>query len=103
MPDYGYSKVTGPRGGSAMQTNNAEFCRLRYLFWRYLDWRQRLKVLVDVDAIPHTAYQPVPQTLEGVALEAALKDAGKFYALWEAIMPLLPEEKRETNPFPKCE
>jgi 3',5'-cyclic AMP phosphodiesterase CpdA len=99
----GDSSPYGPQGGSTMQTNDAAFDRLRYLFWRYLNWRQRLKVLVDVDALPHSADQPIPQTLERVALEAASKDAGKLYALWEAMMPLVPEEKRETNPFPKSE
>ncbi len=89
--------------GGSMSNSSAGFDRLRYLFWRYLDWRQRLKVLVDVDALPKTADQPVPQTMERVALENAAKDAAKLHALWEAVMPLLPEEKREANPFPKGE
>jgi hypothetical protein len=83
-----------------MDNQTAGFDRLRYLFWRYLDWRQRLKVLVDVDALPKTADQPVPQTLERVALETATKSAGKLHDLWEAIMPLVPEDKRGANPFP---
>lgn len=83
-----------------MYTDNAGFDRLRYLFWRYLDWRQRLKVLVDVDALPNTADQPVPQTLERVALDTAAKNTGKLHDLWEAIMPLVPEDKRGANPFP---
>jgi len=87
------------QGGATMNTDSAEFDRLRYLFWRYLDWQQRLKVLVDVDALPKTADQPVPQTLERVALETAAKSSGKLYDLWEAMMPLVPEEKRATNPF----
>lgn len=87
-----------PQGGGNMNTYNIGFDRLRYLFWRYLDWRQRLKVLVDVDALPETADQPLPQTLERQALEAARK-AGKLYALWDAIMPLIPAEKRGDNPF----
>jgi hypothetical protein len=82
-----------------MNTDSAGFDRLRYLFWRYLDWQQRLKVLVDVDALPKTADQPVPQTLERVALETAASNVRKLHALWEAIMPLIPEEKRATNPF----
>jgi hypothetical protein len=32
-------------------------------------------------------------------LETAARSAGKLYALWEAMMPLIPEEKRATNPF----
>ncbi|MCL5746178.1 MAG: metallophosphoesterase [Acidobacteria bacterium] len=88
------------QGQSTMDNQTAGFDRLRYLFWRYLDWRQRLKVLVDVDALPKTSDQPVPQTLERVALEAAAKSAGKLHDLWEAIMPLVPEDKRGANPFP---
>jgi GTPase-associated adaptor domain len=82
-----------------MNNQTAGFDRLRYLFWRYLDWRQRLKVLVDVDALPKTSDQPVPQTLERVALETAAKIPGKLHALWDAIMPLIPEDKRGNNPF----
>jgi hypothetical protein len=85
--------------GSAMSTNNAGFDRLRYLFWRYLDWRQRLQVLVQVDALPQTSDRPVPQTLERVALETAAKNPKKLYDLWEAVMQLVPEEKRSPNPF----
>lgn len=92
--------LPAPQGGSTMYTDNAGFDRLRYLFWRYLDWRQRLKVLVDVDALPNTADQPVPQTLERVALDTAAKNTGKLHDLWEAIMPLVPEDKRGANPFP---
>jgi len=91
--------VATMQGRATMNTDSAGFDRLRYLFWRYLDWQQRLKVLVDVDALPKTADQPVPQTLERVALETAAKSAGKLHALWEAMMPLIPEEKRATNPF----
>jgi len=86
------------QGGSTMNTDSAGFDRLRYLFWRYLDWQQRLKVLVAVDALPTSADQPVPQTLERVALETAAS-TGKLHDLWEAVMPLVPENKRGPNPF----
>lgn len=82
-----------------MQAHSAGFDRLRYLFWRYLDWRQRLKVLVDIDALPETADQPLPQTLERIALDKAAKNPAKLHDLWEAIMPIVPEEKRSTNPY----
>lgn len=86
-------------GRSGMSIDNTGFDRLRYLFWRYLDWRQRLNVLVAVDALPKTADQPLPQTLERVALETAAKSSGKLHDLWEAMMPLIPEEKGGPNPF----
>ena len=91
--------VSSEPGRANMNTDSVGFDRLRYLFWRYLDWQQRLKILVDVDVLPKTAEQPVPQTLERVALETAAKSEGKLYALWEAMMPLLPQDKRATNPF----
>jgi hypothetical protein len=58
-----------------------------------------LEVLVAVDALPKTADQPLPQTLERVALETAAKSTGKLHDLWEAMMPLIPEGKRSVNPF----
>jgi len=89
----------GTRGEAIMDNESAGFDRLRYLFWRYLDWRQRLQVLVEVDALPKTSDRPVPQTLERVALENAAKNGAKLHDLWEGIMRLIPEEKRGTNPF----
>lgn len=83
----------------SMVTDESGFDRLRYLFWRYLDWQQRLKVLVNVDALPKTADQPLPQTLESVALDSAAKDKEKLHKLWDEIMPLIPSEKRGNNPF----
>ena len=59
-----------------MNNQTAGFNRLRYLFWRYLDLRQRLKVLVDVDALPKTSDQPVPQTLERVAFGDSSQNPG---------------------------
>lgn len=82
-----------------MITETADFARLRYLFWQYLDWQQRLKVLVEVDALPQTASQPIPQTLERIALDKASKSKEKLHALWEAVMPLVPQDKRSPNPF----
>jgi predicted phosphodiesterase len=86
-------------GGVGMITDDAGFDRLRYLFWRYLDWQQRLKVLVKVDALPMTVDQPLPQTLERVALDSAATDREKLHKLWDEIMPLIPTEKRDINPF----
>ena len=86
-----------------MTDNSLGFDRLRYLFWRYLDWQQRLKLLVDADVLPKTPSQPVPQTLERLALVEVAKKDEKLHALWEAIMPFIPEEKRASNPFKSSE
>lgn len=85
--------------GGANMSKDSGFDRLRYFFWRYLDWRQRLQVLVQVDALPKTADEPLPQTMERVALEMAAKDGAKLFDLWQAVMPLIPEAKRGPNPF----
>ncbi|WP_433972817.1 metallophosphoesterase [Tunturiibacter lichenicola] len=85
--------------GRSTMSNDGGFDRLRYFFWRYLDWRQRLQVLVQVDALPETADEPLPQTMERIALEAAARDGAKLFELWQAVMPLIPEEKRGPNPF----
>jgi GTPase-associated adaptor domain-containing protein len=92
------SSMTQPQGRSTMNYDNG-FDRLRYLFWRYLDWRQRLQVLVKVDALPKTADEPLPQTMERIALETAARDSAKLFELWEVVMPLIPEAKRGPNPF----
>jgi hypothetical protein len=106
MPTAATTEVASPQSvfpkqaEAAMSIDSAAFDRFRYLFWRYLDWRQRLEVLVNAKALPEAADQPVPQTLERVALEAAARTPGKLHELWNAIMPLVPDEKRGNNPFP---
>ena len=75
-----------------------KFGKLRYYFWRYLDWSDRLKILVRLDLLPASLNQPVPQTLEKLALEKARK-IGKLKELWSAIMEIIPEDRREENPF----
>jgi hypothetical protein len=82
----------------SMNQDNDSFIRLRYLFWKHLDWSARLKVLVELDILPANLNQPIPQTLERLALENASK-SGKLKELWSAIMDRIPEDQRETNPF----
>jgi predicted MPP superfamily phosphohydrolase len=84
---------------SDMRRDDAEhFARLKYFFWKYLDWQQRLEVLVQLDILPSTSSQPVPQTMERMALESAQRQR-KLPGLWEAVMNYVPEDKREENPF----
>lgn len=86
--------------GVAMNSKHADegLAKLKLLFWRHLDWRQRLTVLVRVDILPPTADKPVSQSLEELAIERARAD-GKLGVLWDAMMALLPEDKRQANPF----
>jgi|CXWL01.1.fsa_nt_gi predicted phosphodiesterase len=92
---------SAPAAGNPMANDNDEgLARLKLFFWRYLDWQQRLKVLVQADALPTSAEKPVPQTMERLALEHA-RQRGKLYAIWEAMMEYVPPEKRQGNPFTK--
>jgi hypothetical protein len=81
-----------------IQDESEQFARLRYFFWKYLDWSERLKILVDLDLLPSTLNQPVPQTFERLALDKA-RTNGKLHELWAAVMTIVPAEKREPNPF----
>ena len=78
--------------------DEASLAKLKLLFWRYLDWRQRLKVLVEADALPPSIDRPIPQTMERTAIEEARRQ-GKLGIIWEAMMTILPESKRLPNPF----
>ena len=88
-----------PEEETAMADGEEErFARLRLYFWRYLNWRQRLKILAQLDLLPHTLDRPVPQTMERLALDAA-RSQKKLPDLWTAVMELVPEDKRQVNPF----
>lgn len=85
----------------AIESKAEDIQRLEYFFWSYIDdWQDRIKILVDLDLLPNTNNQPVPLTLERLAISQA-KTADKLYALWEAVMPHVPVEKRKPNPFPR--
>jgi GTPase-associated adaptor domain/Calcineurin-like phosphoesterase len=81
-----------------MASKNTQYARLRYFFWKYLDWQQRLEILVELRILPTGSNQPVPQTMERLALEAAYRD-NKLAQLWTAVMKHVPADKRESNPF----
>jgi hypothetical protein len=94
--------ATGPHPGTMNATTNSEedqnFARLRYLFWRHLDWSQRMRALVHVDVLPNTATNPLPQTIERIALNRA-RELGKLADLWDIVMNLVPPDRRDSNPF----
>jgi predicted phosphodiesterase len=74
------------------------YAKLRYYFWKYLGWRERLKVLVDIDILPEGSHAPVPQVLERMALQKA-REQGRLEALWDAIMQYVPEPMKKPNPY----
>jgi hypothetical protein len=84
--------------GSPVGEQDYRFARLRLLFWRYLDWRQRLNVLVQLDILPNTPDRPMPQTIERLAIERARTER-RLHPLWEAMMKFVPENERAENPF----
>jgi predicted phosphodiesterase len=88
-----------PADGSAIPdaAANDVFVRLSYFYWRYLDWKQRLTVLVQADILPHSH----PSTLLSLG-EHGLRRAqreNKLRHLWDVIMSMLPADKREPNPL----
>jgi hypothetical protein len=88
-----------PQVGVTMNEQEArDFERLQYYFWTYLDWHERLKALVEIDVLPSTRTQPVPQTFERMALDTA-RQGGKLGALWDVVMRSVPADKRVANPF----
>ena len=87
-------------GEVTMQDTERDFDRLKYFFWTYLDWQERLKVLASLDVLPGTITQPQPQTLEHLALRAA-QHKGKLRELWDATMASVPPEEQAPNPFIK--
>lgn len=95
------SKVATAGEGVTVEEQHAlDYQRLQFFFWSYLDdWHDRIRILVDLDLLPDTRSQPVPHTLERLALERA-EGADKLHALWEAVMVHVPVTKRKPNPFP---
>lgn len=87
-------------GAVTEDLNAQDIQRLQYYFWSYLDeWQVRIRILVDLDLLPDTKNQPVPHTLERLALDRA-KTGDKLHALWEAVMAHVPGPKQKPNPFP---
>jgi len=90
-----------PEGETILPTSpndEINFEKLRFFFWRYLDWRERLNILARVDVLPATADRPVPQTLERMALSRA-RELRRLDQIWDETMKKVPVDLREPNPF----
>jgi hypothetical protein len=81
-----------------MQETDRDFERLKYYFWTYLGWQERVKVLASLDVLPGTITQPQPQTLEHLALRAA-RQKGRLRELWDMTMAHVPPDDQTPNPF----
>ena len=90
------ASVTDP--GVNMAENDRNFERLKYFFWTYLEWQERVKVLASLDLLPKTTTQPMPQTLEHLALKAA-QQRHKLREVWGMTMAFVPPEEQAGNPY----
>jgi predicted phosphodiesterase len=73
---------------------------LRHLFWRHLDWRERIKVLLNMGILPPAPEVPLPQHVEEEAIAKA-EASNQLPKLWELVMGHIPQDVRPTNPFTK--
>ena len=96
----GSNEPLHPLAKANMCDSDREFERLKYFFWTYLGWQDRVKVLASLDVLPSTIKQPQPQTLEHLALRAA-RQKGKLRELWDMTMASVPPEEQAPNPFTK--
>jgi len=87
-------------GEVTMRDTERDFEQLKYFFWTYLEWQERVKVLASLDVLPGTITQPQPQTLEHLALRAA-QQKGKLRELWDMTMASVPPEDQAPNPYSK--
>jgi len=95
----GLAAAAGSHEGVATVVNIEDaFIRINYFFWRYLNWQDQLKVLTAADVLPTTPELPNLQTISHKALDRARVEA-KLGDLWDKIMLLVPDGKREPNPF----
>jgi predicted phosphodiesterase len=94
--------TTDPTGSGevSMVDSDHHFEQLKYFFWTYLDWQERLKALVSLDCLPKATSQPLPQTLEHLALRTA-RQKGRLEELWNLTMASVPSEKQLPNPYTK--
>lgn len=96
-PTAGVSTVT--KAEANMDGSDDNYSMLKYLFWRRLkNWQERLKVLVEADALPRTAIKPVSEALERIALDSARAN-GRLDRVWDEMMKLLPPEHHHPNPY----
>jgi len=71
---------------------------LRHFFWRHLDWRARINVLVKIGTLPPAPEVPLPQHLEADAIGRA-EAQNRVAELWALVMEYVPEGVRPPNPF----
>jgi predicted phosphodiesterase len=73
---------------------------LKHLFWRHLEWRTRMNVLLRVSTLPSAPEAPLPPNVEVAAFEQA-EAHNKLRELWDLVMEHLPDTDQRPNPFPE--
>lgn len=71
---------------------------LRHVFWRHLDWRARIRVLLALGTLAPAPEAPLPQHSEADAIAKAEAD-DRLPELWDLIKAQLPAGVRYPNPF----
>lgn len=71
---------------------------LRHFFWRHLDWRARINVLLTMGTLPPAMEGPLPQHVEADAISRA-EAQNRLVELWALVMEQVPEDLRPANPF----
>lgn len=71
---------------------------LRHVFWRHLEWRERINVLVRMAILPPAPEGPLPQHVEAGAIAQA-EATNRLPELWTLVMAHVPDGARPPNPF----
>ena len=73
---------------------------LRHLFWRHLDWRARINILLQMGILPRAPEAPLPQNVEAEAIAEA-EATDRLSELWMLVVEHVPQDLRPINPFAK--
>lgn len=71
---------------------------LRHFFWRHLDWRERMNLLLRMGTLPPSPEIPLPHHVEAGAI-AQTAASNRLAELWTLVMEHVPEDLRTSNPF----
>ena len=75
--------------GTPFREEHADFSRIKFVFWNFLDKYQRLQALIDVGILPTTAKEPIPQIIE-LELLKKIRDQYKLEQLKKEIRKYRP-------------
>jgi predicted phosphodiesterase len=73
---------------------------LRHFFWRHLDWRTRINVLLKIDALSLAPEVPLPQHVEEGVIGSPTCGSLSWKRCLEACGLLIPSHKETSNAWP---